>query len=172
MNNYALIAKIVSVFNEQGYLKVIVSPGLKDVLLKQTIVFVDVFGLPRKFYVEDVFQRENFLAIKFKNFDSSEDVAFLNGKEILLPSEELQGAKKDFFLLSELKNVTVYRNGTFFGKVKDILNLEANDVLVLENKEGEEVLIPFVESIIKSVDIEGRRIDLIDGEGELFDVAD
>lgn len=172
MNDYALIAKINSIFNAQGYLKAKPVEGFEKCLFEREFVFVDVFGAPRKFFLEDVFENGEFVAVKFKNFGSSGDVNFLIGKEILLPAEEVKDSEKNVFLLSELTKLTVYRNGKFFGRVKDILNFKANDVLVVQDVKGEEVLIPFVKDFVPNVDLENGRIDLISGEGDLFDVAD
>ncbi|RKX18103.1 MAG: ribosome maturation factor RimM, partial [Candidatus Zixiibacteriota bacterium] len=41
--------------------------------------------------------------------------------------------------------------------VLDVLNLPANDVLVLNTKDGE-VMIPFIKQIVKSVSIEEKVI--------------
>jgi 16S rRNA processing protein RimM len=172
LNNYALIAKIISIYNEKGYLKVQPNPGFESSLFKRQFVFADVFGAPRKFFVEDVFEVGKFLAVKFKNFDSPDEVAFLKGKDLIVSSREVKSAGEDVFLLSELKKLVVYRNNVFFGKVKDILNFKANDVLVIENEKGKEILIPFVEEFIKNIDVEKGRMDLTDSEEDLFDDAD
>ncbi len=171
MNNYTQIAKIISIYGKKGYLKVDIVPNFKDALLNAEQVFVDVFGAQRKFIVEEILETGKSFFIKFKNFDSSDEVAFLKGKDISLLLQNVKSSEEKIFLLSELKKFTVYRNGSFFGKVKDILNLDANDVLVLEDADGKEVLIPFVKSIIKKIDDKQKRLELIDGKGDLFDVA-
>ncbi len=171
MNNYALIAKIISIYNEKGYLKVQPNSGFESSLFNEQFVFADLFGAPRKFVVEDVLEIGKFLAVKFKNFNSPDEVAFLRGKDLIIPSQEIKKSGKDVFLLSELKKLVVYRNNMFFGKVKDVLNLKANDVLVVENEKGKEILVPFVEKFIKNIDVENGRMDLIEGKEDLFDDA-
>jgi 16S rRNA processing protein RimM len=54
------------------------------------------------------------------------------------------------------------------GKVDDVLQMPANDVLVVETRKGE-VLIPLVGNVIKGIDIAGKMISIEEIEG-LLDV--
>jgi 16S rRNA processing protein RimM len=172
LNNFVLIAKIISIYGKKGFLKLNPVSDFENLIERKQRVFIDVFGDFRKFYVAETKESENFLAIKFENFDSSDEVKFLLGKDILLPAEEVKSSFDDVFLSGELIGLRVFRNGKFFGKVLNILNLKANDVLVIMTPDMGEVLIPFVDALIKKIDMDAKRIDLIDGEGDLFDVAD
>lgn len=172
MNDFFLIGKIKSVANEDGFLDVLPFSDDVDRFFDLDSVFIDVFGGMRKFFVDDVFIDEKSVNIKFKNFDSREDVDFLAGRDILIPSEDSLELDKDSYYIHDLINSNVFRNGMFFGKVKDVLNLPANDVLVIQLNDGDETLIPFISDYVIEINAKDKKIVLIEGEEDFFDDAD
>jgi 16S rRNA processing protein RimM len=57
-------------------------------------------------------------------------------------------------------------DGDLFGEVIDVLNLPGQDVLVIKTDEGES-LIPFVQQLVPTVDIKGKRMVVIPPEVHL-----
>lgn len=51
------------------------------------------------------------------------------------------------------------REGEFLGVVEDVLPAGGNDILVVR-REGHEVLIPALKSVVLLIDLEGRRIEV------------
>lgn len=53
----------------------------------------------------------------------------------------------------------------FLGKVYDIFSTGSNDVYVVKNELGKQILLPAIESVIKKIDIKNKRIivNLIEG---------
>ncbi len=144
-------------------MKVLPAPIFRESFFENKEVWVFVFGDYRKFFVEDFFVKKDFIAVKFKNFDYSGDVLFLKEKEIFVSDESFTEIDDGLFLLSDLKKLNVVKNGKFFGKVKDIINLKENDVLVLEKFDGEEVLIPFNTEFVEKPDMNKNVLRLKDG---------
>jgi len=58
------------------------------------------------------------------------------------------------------------KEGESVGSVKDILFIEGNDLLLVE-KEDQELLVPFTESICLEVDLERRSITIDPPDGLL-----
>ena len=56
------------------------------------------------------------------------------------------------FYIHDLIGSKVYLENEFFGELIEVLQLPANDVYVVNSKEGKEVLVPAVKKIIKSFD--------------------
>ncbi|MEY3325396.1 MAG: Ribosome maturation factor RimM, partial [Actinomycetota bacterium] len=57
-------------------------------------------------------------------------------------------------------------SGREWGKVVDVLQLPAQDTLVVAHK-GREVLVPFVKAYVPEVDIETKRLTIINFAGLL-----
>jgi 16S rRNA processing protein RimM len=167
LNDFFLIGKIKSVANEKGELNLMPFSDFLDRYKALDSVLIDVFGGFREFFVEFVIVSEKSITMKFRNFDSREDVNFLVGRKIFIPSAESIALDEESFFIHDLVNCKVFRNGAFFGEVIEILNLPANDVLVIK-KGNEEILIPFIDDYVADVNAEKKRIDLIEGSEDLF----
>ena len=46
----------------------------------------------------------------------------------------------------------------FFGKVEDIYNTGSNDIYVIKNDLGKQILLPGIPNVIKDVDLNNKKI--------------
>jgi 16S rRNA processing protein RimM len=63
------------------------------------------------------------------------------------------------FYVFDLVGCEVMSAGARIGVVRDVLDRPANDVLVVD-RGGEELLVPFIREAVPSVDVEARRIEV------------
>jgi len=120
------------------------------------------------FFVENVERHNNIFTIKFKNFDSDKDVAILIGKDIFVDEDHLIKLPKDHFFIHDLIGSHVVRNDLEIGIIKDVLKYPANDIYVVFDSSGNEILIPAVLDYIDSFDSVNKILKLKPGE-ELYD---
>jgi 16S rRNA processing protein RimM len=75
----------------------------------------------------------------------------------------------DFYDTDLVGLAAVLVDGTPLGTVEDVLHLPGGDVLSVRREAGAEVLVPFVKSIVPTIDLDKRevRIDPPDGLLEL-----
>jgi 16S rRNA processing protein RimM len=77
------------------------------------------------------------------------------GAELRVPSSSLPPPEPDSFYVFQLVGLEVVEEGgRGLGKVKDVANYAANDVLELDSG----TLLPLVEACVQEIDLEGRRI--------------
>jgi 16S rRNA processing protein RimM len=77
------------------------------------------------------------------------------GTELRVPATSLPPPEPDSFYVFQLVGLEVVEDGgRVLGKVKDVANYDANDVLELDSG----TLLPLVEACVREVDLEGRRI--------------
>ena len=131
-------------------------------------VFIDVFGDRKLFIIEDVINDKGKVYLKFQNFDSSDSIDFLINKKIFVKEEDLVKLEADTYFVHDLIGCKVYKDLKFFGYLNEVYSLPANDVYVVDDEKGEEILIPAIEKYVKSINIKDKRID-ISGE---FDFED
>jgi len=79
--------------------------------------------------------------------------------------DELDG---DSFYYYDIIGCDVYLDNNLFAKVTDIMQ-GAGDILVIKDREGRELLVPFVESMTDTSRVGEGRIDISPVEG-LFDI--
>jgi len=164
LDEFFQIAKIVSSYGIKGFVKIVLQSDFPDKFFQLKEVFIDFFGQKKLFLIEDMKKIGNDFAIKFKKFDSIDDTDVLIGKEIYLKEEEMIQTEKFVFYIHDLIGSEVYRNGKLFGKIVDVMLLPSNDVYVIENVNGKEILIPALKELILNFDKEKKVMILKPGE--------
>jgi 16S rRNA processing protein RimM len=167
VDEFFLIAKIVSTYGEKGFVRIVSFSDFPDRFFDLKNVFIDFFGSWKTFFVNDVKKHKNFFTLKFKNFDSDKDVSVLVGKEIFVDSKDVVKLPKNKYFIHDIIGSKVFRNNKEFGIVEDVLNFPANDVYVISSF-GKEVLIPAVKEFIERFDPVEKILILIPGD-ELFE---
>ena len=167
MNDFYLIAKIISTFGNDGFVRVVSHSDFPERFFDLQKVYIDFFEVKKEFFVEQVKQQKDSFLIKFRNFSTEEDSKILIGKEIFVDKENLHKLPADQYYIHDLIGSTVYRNDSVFGIIKDVLSYPANDVYVIDGS-GEEVLIPASFEFIESFDPVKKILVLKPGD-ELYD---
>ena len=171
MNDYFLVARIISTYGKNGFLRIISFSDFPDRFFKLGKVFIDFFDDKKEFQVEKVEKAKDFFTIKIKNFDNDTDVGVLIGKDIFVSSEDAVKLPENYFFIHDFIESRVLRNDMEFGTVKDVLHYPANDVLVIEDQKGSEILIPAVTGYIESFNPEKKILILKPGD-ELYEDED
>ena len=84
-----------------------------------------------------------------------------------IPEEQLTDLEDGEFYFHEIIGCTVKtEDGVEVGTVKEILTPGANDVWVVK-KGGKEVLIPYIDDVVQSIDIDEKEIVITVMEGLL-----
>ena len=90
----------------------------------------------------------------------------LRGQLVQVPIEDAVPLPEGSYYLYQLVGLQVVTgDGQPLGIVSDILETNANDVYVVNREGHKEILLPAVEDVVKSIDLERRQIivELIDG---------
>ncbi len=171
MNDYFLIAKIVSLSGNDGYVRIASFSDFPERFFELSKVYIDFFDEKKEFFVENVKKKKNTFLIKFKNFNSGEESEILLGKEIFVDSENVVTLPEDHYFIHDLLGSRVLRNGKEFGIIKDVLVSPANDVYVIDSF-GKEILIPAVKEFIENFNAEKKILILKPGESFYEDDED
>lgn len=151
MSDFFLIAQIKSVFDSNGFVRVISYSDFPERFSVLKKVYLDFYGAKKILYVEEVKKIKNFYILKFKNFNSEKDAQVLVGKDVYVDENDLIKLPEDYYFIHDLIGSKVLRNNMFIGIIKDVLSLSANDVYVIDIN-GREVLIPAIKEYIESFD--------------------
>ncbi len=168
MSEFYLIATIKSAFGKNGSVKIISHSDFPERFKNLSEVYIDFFNNKKLFFVENVEQHNNIFTIKFKNFNSDKDVEILIGKDIFVDENHLVKLPKDQYFIHDLIGSRVVRNDKEIGIIKDVLKYPANDIYVVFDSEGKEILIPAVLDFIDSFDSVNKILKLKPGE-DLYD---
>ena len=111
--------------------------------------------------IESVKFFKQFVILKFKGFDTIEDIQPYKQAKLLVDREHAVRLRKDEYFVADLIGTKVVSDeGTELGVMTDVIETGANDVYVVKNSEGEEILFPAIKDCVKEVDLEKGVITL------------
>ena len=171
MSDYYLIGKLEAVNNPGGYLAVEPFTDFPDRFLNIESVFINIYGVYKKVFVEDSIVSESGIFIKFFNFNSEVDSEALVGCRIFIEESELVDLEDNSYFIHDLIGCKVFKEGKFFGVLTDVIKLTSNDVYVIDN-DGEEYLLPALKDFIEKINIGSKELLLsknaeLSGEDEI-----
>jgi len=164
-----LVGNISGPYGTDGFVTINSFTDFPERFFHLKSVAVKIFGKVKELYIEDADEVRKTVLLKFKNFDSAEDVEFLTGKSIYVRKEDLVELDEDQFYIHDLIGSKVFRNDKEVGSVVDVLSLESNDVIVIKTLSDDELLIPAVKDFVDLVDTEKKVLVIRAGEDDLYD---
>lgn len=106
--------------------------------------------------------------LRFEGYNNLNDVEPFKGFHLKISEEQLTELEEDEYYYHEIIGCEVYTiEKQFIGTIKEILSPGANDVWVVKREKGKDVLIPYIEQVVKSVDIEQKKVIIETMEGLL-----
>lgn len=159
MNEYFRVGVIANTHGIRGEVKVY--PTTDDVErfgeLKQVIL--DTGKEKVALEIQNVKYFKNMAILKFKGIDNINDIEKYKGKDLLVNREDAVELEEDeFYLADVLDSKVVTDDGEEFGVLRDILETGANDVFVVESKEGKEVLFPVTKECVLDINTEEKIV--------------
>ena len=126
-----------------------------DRFLDLEYVLLDTGREKRKLEIEKDNSFNALALLKFKAIDNLNDIEPSKKRELWVPREEAQELEDDEYYIADLIGMdVVLEDGSKFGTLKDVMETGANDVYVVEDTKGAEVLLPAIKECILDVDVE------------------
>ena len=96
--------------------------------------------------------------LKLSTVDSAEAAEKLRGRWLEIPAAKLRSLPQDQYYQFQLMGLEVWTTkGQHLGRIADILPTGSNDVYLVQGEFGE-LLIPAIEDVVKSIELEKGRI--------------
>lgn len=168
MREYYLIAKILSASGNEGFVNIDLLTDFPGHLFNLKRIYIDFFDSKKEFIIDKVKSLNSSFLIKFRNFNNEKDIDVLVGKDIFIDEEDLTELPEGQYYIHDLLGSIVLRNNVEIGTIRDVLSLPSNDVYVIEEADGSEILIPAVYDYVESFNSEKKILLLKPGE-ELYD---
>lgn len=167
MDDFFLIAEIVSVYASDGSVVLKSFSDFEERFFDLQKVDIDFFGNHKQLKVDYVEKKNGSLIIKFERFNNDEDVYDFLGIKLYISSDELYSLPANVFFIHDLVGSNVYKNNKFFGKLIDVIIIPDNNIYVIENDKGQQVMIPAVEKYFSEIDIENKKL-ILSPESKIF----
>lgn len=103
--------------------------------------------------------------ISFDGYNSPEEAKILTNQEVFVKTTEIPPLPEGLYYHHELIGLRVYEGEAFLGVVTEILETGANDVFVVKQAEGQELLLPDIPEVVLEVNLDAgqMRVHVLDG---------
>ena len=161
MDDLLQVGIIASMQGIKGEVKVFPTTDDPNRFKKLKSVLLDTGRETLDLQVEQVKFFKQFVILKFKEFDSINEVEKYKGKGLFVTRENAVKLKPNEYFIADMIGMEVFTDeGRKFGILTDVLETGANDVYVVETEEHKEVLLPAIKECILNVDIAGRKMEI------------
>ncbi len=179
MSDMVVMGRIVAPYGVLGWVKVSPETELVDGLLGYDTWWLGKGKSWQAHKVEKAKVHNDILLVKLQGINDRDIAIAAKGKQVSVPKEALPETEEGEYYWSDLIGLQVTNQQEIsFGKIVDVFETGANDVLVVGNKVNNaskddlkekpsnkgkkpnynERLIPFIASVIKDVDLENKKM--------------
>jgi len=166
---YLIVGKIVNTHALQGEVKILSVSDFKEERFKKgNTLYIDYNGNQIPVTVASHRLHKGTDLVKFSGMNHINDVEKYKGCDLLVDHEDLGELDEHEFYYYEIIGCNVVsEDGQEIGTVKEILETGANDVWVIERPGQKDALIPYIEDVVKVIDVEAKSIVIHVMEGLL-----
>ena len=161
MAKYFNVGKIVNTQGIKGEIRVISSTDFpEERFRKGNILYIEV--APNDLIEVKVSSHrlhKNFHLLTFAGLNNINDVEKYKGKMLKISEDQLNDLDEGEFYYHEIIDCEVFtEDGEKLGAIKEILSPGANDVWVVRRKGEKDLLLPYIEDVVKEVDVKNKKV--------------
>lgn len=106
--------------------------------------------------------------LSFEGYEHINDVERMKNAYLKIDESQLTPLAENEYYYYEIIDCYVYTMAdVFIGKITEILSPGANDVFVVKQPDGKEVLIPNIQDVVKNIDVKAKKVLIHPIEGLL-----
>lgn len=153
------IGQIVNTFGIKGMVKV--KPFTDDIRRFDELktVYVEKNANQTEYEIEEVKYHKGMVLIKFKGIDKVEQAEMLRNSYLTVSRDSVEELEEGRYYIVDLLGLEVYTDEQILlGTLEDIFNTGSNDIYVVKDKQGKQILLPAIQDVVKQIDIENKKI--------------
>ena len=161
------VGKIINTHGIRGDVKVLrVSDFEERFDIGNTLFLVTGNKVVTELIIDGHRIHKGFDLVHFKGLDNINDVEHYKGSSLKITESQLSDLEENEYYYHEIIGCEVFTSdGVSLGMVKEILSPGANDVWVVKQQKGKDILIPYIEDVVVEINIELKRIVIEPMEG-------
>ena len=159
MTKYLEIGQIVNTFGIKGMVKI--KPFTDDInrFDKLKKVYIKNKDGKKEYQIQEVKYHKNMVLMKLEGIDTVEQADLLRQSYLLVNRDDEEPLEEGVYYIVDLLGLEVYTDDNkLLGKVEDIFNTGSNDIYVVKDEMGKQILLPGIPDVLKNVDLEKGRI--------------
>ena len=159
MPNLLEIGQIVNSYGIKGFLKVV--PFTDDVTRYDNLktIYIEKNKKLQKMEIEEVKYHNNIVLLKLKGIDDINNTLQFKNCYIKIDRKDAVELPEDTYFIVDLIGMEVYTDDNkLLGKLVDVFPTGSNDVYVVKDEYGKQVLLPAISEAIKNVDVKNKKM--------------
>lgn len=159
MTKYLEIGQIVNTFGIKGMVKV--KPFTDNIERFDELkkAYIENKKGKKEYEIEEVKYHKNMVLIKFKGIENPEDANLLRESYLLVDRANEKPLEEGTYYIVDMIGLDVYTDeNELLGKLEDIFNTGSNDIYVVKNELGKQILLPAIDEVLKEIDMENKKI--------------
>lgn len=166
MENLMEIGQIVNTYGIKGFIKVVPFTDNINRFEDLETVYVETKKELENFEIEEVKYSKNTVLLKLKGIDDINIAEKYRNCYLKISRENAVKLPEDTYFIVDLLDMKVYtEEDIYLGNIIDVYPTGSNDIYVVKNEEGKQILLPAIGQVIKTVDIKNKKmvVHLLDG---------
>lgn len=160
------IGQIVNTYGIKGFVKVV--PYTNDITRFETLasVYVEQGNKLTEYTIQEVKYSKGLVLLKLKGIDTIEQAEGFRSCYLKINRENAVKLSEDSYFIVDLIGVKVESDeNRILGTLIDVFSTGSNDVYVVKDEMGKQILLPAIKDVIKQVDIPNKKmiVHLIEG---------
>ena len=159
MEEYLEIGQIVNTNGLKGLLKV--KPLTDDITRFEELetIYIQIHSQLVEKKIEKVRYVKNMVLLKLEGIDDINEAEKYRNLYIKINRKDIKELPENSYLIVDMLKCEVYtEENELLGKMIDVLQTGSNDVYVVKNENGKEILLPAIKDIVKKIDIQNKKI--------------
>ncbi len=159
MKNKTLqVGQIVNTHGLRGEVKVVPWTDYPEVFEDFDHVYTDIKKQKMTLEISNIKYQKANLIVKFKGIDHIDEAEKLKNQELYVDREQLGEPEEGYYICDLLGCIVKTDEGEVLGELVDVFPTGSNDVYTVRREDGKQILLPVIDEVVLSVDIENDEI--------------
>ena len=159
MTKYLEIGQIVNTFGIKGMVKV--KPFTDNIERFNNLekIYIKNKSGQTEYKIQEIKYHKNMVLIKFEGIKNPEQADLLRNSYLIVDRETEEPLEPGRYYIVDMIGLDVFTDDNeYLGKLEDIYNTGSNDIYVVKNELGKQVLLPAIKDVIKNIDMDNKKV--------------
>lgn len=162
VSEFYTVGKLVNTQGIRGEVRIISETDFPEERYKKGQVlylFHPSLPTPKPLTVASARLHKNFYILSFEGITSINEVEKFKGGVLKVRAEDRGELDEGEFYFQDIIGCEVFtEEGERLGKIKEILQPGANDVWVVKPDKGRDILLPYIDDVVREINIAEKRV--------------
>lgn len=156
-NDCYQLGEVIKTHGLNGEVSISLEVDFPDEYQNLESVFLEQQGKLIPFFIATIQVNGNKALVKFEDIESLDDARAIVKSKLYLPLSALPELEEGQYYFHDLVECEVFEEHTKLGVIKEVIDLNGNQLIVVHSK-GKEVLVPLKDEILTAVDTEAKKV--------------